>query len=123
VLKAFTGIVHELVSKVTMDAIKMSPICIAMRMFYTTEPAFRNGWKDLIVKILVLRPNLPRCRCYMEGGGTALDQILDATKSQFESCEIGEECLGILEDSGYTLKNTYRSNALTSVDSGHSRSF
>jgi hypothetical protein len=100
-LKTFEGLVHGLVSKVNIDAFETSPLSTAMKMFHKSDPDSRNAWKELIYSILSLGPDLHNS--YDWGGGTVLSQILDIAKSSFESEEVGEEWLAILEDFGINI--------------------
>jgi len=100
--KRFNRIVNELASKVTIDSFQTSPICAAMRLFYKSEPEFRDAWRESIHRLLALGADL---HCSDEwGGGTVLDQILDLVKCPFESRELGENLLSILEDFGLDVR-------------------
>jgi hypothetical protein len=100
--KTFNRIVNELVSKVTIDSFQTSPICTAMRMFYKSEPEFRDAWRESIHRLLALGTDLHDS--YEWGGGTVLDQILDLVECPFESRELGENWLSILEDFGLEVR-------------------
>jgi hypothetical protein len=100
--KIFNRIVNELASKVTINSFQTSPICTAMRMFYKSEPEFRDAWRESIHRLLALGADL-HCS-YEWGGGTVLDQILDLVECPFESRELGENWLSILEDFGLDVR-------------------
>jgi len=100
--KTFNRIVNELASKVTIDSFQTSPICTAMRMFHKSKPEFRDAWRESIYRLLALGTDLHDS--YEWGGGTVLDQILDLVECPFESRELGENWLSILEDFGVDVR-------------------
>jgi len=100
--KTFNRIVNELASKVTIDSFETSPIRTAMRMFYKSEPKFRDAWRESIHRLLALGADLHLS--YEGGGGTVLAQILDLVECPFESRELGENWLSILEDFGLDVR-------------------
>jgi hypothetical protein len=108
--KEFNGLVNELASKVTIDSFETSPICTAMRMFYKSEPKFRDAWRESIHRLLALGTNLHLS--YEGGGGTVLDQILDLVEYPFESRELGESWLSILEDFGLDVREYLKTERL-----------
>jgi hypothetical protein len=106
----FNRIVNELASKVTIDSFQTSPICTAMRMFYKSEPEFRDAWRESIHRLLALGTDLHYS--YEWGGGTVLGQILDLVKCPFESRELGEYWLSILEDFGLDVREYLKTERL-----------
>jgi len=116
-LETFNCLVRDLVSKMDIDAFDTSPLCPAMKMFHYAEPNARNRWKELIHGLLSLSPDLHKC--YDWGGGTVLGQILNIAKSSFESRELGEEWLAILEDFGIDVAEYLRTERLCQYKWGH----
>jgi hypothetical protein len=105
-LKAFDDIVHQLVSQRNINAFQDSPACTAMRMLHKSRPELRNGWKAQIHRLLTLGPELHAWP--MIEGGTMLDQIVDIPESPFDSLEVGEEWLTLLESSGVDIGDYLR---------------
>jgi hypothetical protein len=86
---------HAFVSKDTIDAFEISPLYTAMRMLHKSDPEARSGWEKTIHHLLDLEPNL-----HVNGmveRGTILDQIMDIAQSPFESQEVCEKWLLVLE--------------------------
>ena len=113
-LEAFHGIVHEFIAPITLDAFDVSPITTAMRMLRKSTPEFRYNWKQLIHQLLALGSNLHSSRMFE--GGTMLDDIMDIAESPFESEDVGEEWLAILESSGLDIENYLRTERLYQYD-------
>jgi hypothetical protein len=105
-LQAFNGIVQDFVSKATIDTFHATPICTAMRMLLKSTPESRDGWKESIYRLLALMPDLHTSK--MMTGGTILDQIFDIAESPFESQEVGEEWLSLLEGVGIEVEDYLR---------------
>jgi hypothetical protein len=83
---------------------------MAMRMFYKSEPEFRDAWRESIHRLLALGTDLHLS--YEGGGGTVLGQILDLVECPFESRELGENWLSILEDFGLDVKEYLKTERL-----------
>jgi hypothetical protein len=113
-LEAFRGIVHEFIAPITLDAFDVSPITTAVRMLRKSTPEFRYNWKQLIHQLLPLGSNLHSPR--LLEGETMLDQIMDTAESPFESEDVGEEWLAILESSGLDIENYLRTERLYQYD-------
>jgi hypothetical protein len=113
-LEAFHGIVHEFIAPITIDAFDVSPITTAMRMLLKSTPEFRYNWKQLMHQLLALGSNLHSSR--MLESGTMLDEIMDIAESPFESEDVGEEWLDILESSGLDIENYLRTEQLYQHD-------
>ncbi len=93
---------QDFVSDDTIDAFKISPLLTAMRMLHNSEREACNGWKETIHHLLDLGPNL---RARLNGyGGTILDQIMDIAQSPFESKEVCEKWLLVLESFGLDIE-------------------
>jgi hypothetical protein len=102
-LAAFEDIVNELFSKVNIDAFEISPIIPAIRMLRKAQPGFCDEWKQLIHRLLELGPDLHASHLFE--GETVLDQIMDIAESPFESHEVGEQWLSILESFGFDIED------------------
>jgi hypothetical protein len=101
---------HDFMSKDTIDAFEISPLFTAMRMLHKSEPEARNGWEKTIHHLLDLGPNLHVNR--MVVGGTILDQIMDIVQSSFESQEVCEEWLLVLESFGLDIEEYLKTERL-----------
>jgi hypothetical protein len=101
---------HDFVSKVTIDAFEISPLYTAMRMLHKSEPEARNGWERTIHHLLDLGPNLHVNRILK--GGTILDQIMDIAQFSFESQEVCEEWLLVLESFGLDIEEYLQTERL-----------
>lgn len=112
--EAFNSIVHGLIAPITLDAFDISPISTAMRMLWKSTPEFRCNWEQLIHQLLALGPDLHSFP--MVENGTMLDQIMDIAESPFESEDVGEEWLAILESSGLDIENYLRTERLYQYD-------
>jgi hypothetical protein len=113
-LTAFNSLMNEVIALVTIDAFSISPINTALRMLRKSDPEFRDGWKQLIHRLLDLGPGLHES--YLFEGGTLLDQIMDIAESPFESREVGEEWLTILESYGLDIEDYLRTERLYQYD-------
>jgi hypothetical protein len=106
-LEAFKDIVHELISKDTINSFETSPICTAMRMRHKSEPRYCEGWKEIIRRLLTFGPDLHGS--YPWGGGTILEHVLNIAEwCPFESQQVGEEWLEILGDAGFDIEDYIR---------------
>jgi hypothetical protein len=113
-LTTFKDIVNQLLSKVNIDAFEISPIIPPIRRLRKAQPDFREDWKQLIHRLLELGPDLHASRLFE--GGTILDQIMDIAESPFESQEVGEEWLTILQSFGLDIKDYLRTERFYQYD-------
>jgi hypothetical protein len=115
-LETFNDISNHFISKEIIDSFQNSPISTAMKMLHKSETEFRNGWEELIHRLLTFMPNL-----HKSFGGlryTVLHQILDLAEPSFESQEMGNEWLAILEDFGVDIITYLRTEHLHQLERG-----
>jgi hypothetical protein len=118
-LKAFNGIIDEILSQITIDAFDISPISTAIRMLRKSEPELRDGWMELIHRLLALGPDLYACPTVEDG--TMIDEIMNIAQCPFESYEVGNVWLAILERFGVDIDDYLRTERTLQVhfdDSG-----
>jgi hypothetical protein len=103
-LETFNIMVNDLISEATIDFFETTPTYTAMRMLYKSAPELRQEWKKLIRRLLAVEPDLHDSWW----GCTMLDNILESAECPFDSQEMCEEWLMILEDVGIDIAEYLR---------------
>lgn len=118
-LETFNEMVNEFISKDTINSFTFSPLYAAMRMWHESGPDIRDGWEKLVHRLLALGPDLHKRGTpgVTWPGSTVLHQVLSIAKYPFESGELGEQWLRILESFGIDIEKYLRSECAAWDDS------
>jgi hypothetical protein len=114
-LKEFNEMVTEFCSKDTINGFDWSPLYTAMNLLHDSGPDSRNGWEKLIHRLLTLGPDLHKS-IRSSIGGTLLHEVLSIAQYPFESGELGEQWLRILERSGIDIEEYLRTERFVRGD-------
>ena len=92
-VKIFNDIVQEWVSKENINKYEVSPILMAIRMLWKSEPTLSDHWKEAIQRLIALGQDLQKSSF---DGGTLLDEIMGIVDRPFDSLYLGDAWLDIL---------------------------
>jgi hypothetical protein len=97
-IQMFNDLVNEFVSEETVNKFHETPIPMAMRMLWSSEPALHDEWKKTIRHVIDLGANLSKG--HTTGTvGTLLDNIMNLVARPFDSIWLGKEWLDVLSKS------------------------
>jgi len=96
-VETFNDMVGHFVSKDNINLFYESPILMAMRLLWTSDPGHSDAWKQAIGNLIALGADLQKSSddyCHL------LDDILNMATYPHESIELGREWLDALRSAG-----------------------
>jgi len=96
-VEIFNDMVRHFVSKDTINLFQPSPILMAMRLLWTSDPGHSDAWKQAIRNLIALGADLQKSS---DDYRHLLDDILNMATYPHESIELGREWLDALRSAG-----------------------
>lgn len=96
-VELFNDLIYSCVSKDNINVYSPSPIVMAMRMLWTSDPTLSNGWKKAIQHLIALGADL---RKGSRRSGMLLEDIMNFADGSWKSSRLGDEWLDTLKRAG-----------------------
>lgn len=107
-VQLFNDLVDEFVSRETVNKFKDTPIKLAMRMLWISEPKLYDEWKKVIRHIIGLGADISNGQ---GSEGTLLDDIMNLVARPVDSLYLGREWLDVLSKSNVDLRKYLRTES------------